>query len=322
MAYAIDILNSAFDKTKKKFFPVKPKFWMRMGFVSLLGSTWGGGFNGSQSSSWKEEMPADMTFSQFISEANTKALDFLSKNSLIVALGLSVVTILSLILSYINSVFMFVFMDGLLSKDFSVRKSFASSREKGVSLFWARFVIGLVFFGVLMVLFFPLISAFFKNELVSFNPVYLIPIVTFFIVIAVIMGIFWFLVYDFVVPIMYIKKYSFVRAWDYFKKIAGKKKFEIFFYWLVKIGLSIAASIVYVILVVILALIFLVFILIAGLLVFLLRLSSPNLVTIAILVACIFFIILFFVFFTAVITVPIPGFFRMYSIEMVKKLEK
>ena len=47
MAYAIDILNNTFNKTKEQFFPIKIKYWLRMGFISMFGGRSRGGGSGN-----------------------------------------------------------------------------------------------------------------------------------------------------------------------------------------------------------------------------------------------------------------------------------
>ena len=326
MAYAIDILNDTFNKTKEQFFPIKVKYWLRMGFISMFGgrrtSSSSGGNSGYNSSG--KDFPG-MNFSEIVTKVNTEGLNYFSQYGLITGIGIFVLYLISLFFTYINSVFMFMFMEGLFNKDIRIKKSFKDNNKLGVSLFSFRFILGIISLIVTLLIFSPLLQAFVSNTLVNFNYWLLIPMFITWILFLIVIGILMFLVYDFVVPIMYLKKFAFSPAWKHFLQIASKKKLEIFLYWLIKIGLSLASVIVSFLIVIPLLFVILLlaipFVLLGLGIYFLFNFIAGELG--AIISVSVFGVMCFFLFIYlfSVVFVPIPAFFRMYSIEMVKKLD-
>ncbi|MEK6917224.1 MAG: hypothetical protein AABW92_05785 [Nanoarchaeota archaeon] len=141
----------------------------------------------------------------------------------------------------------------------------------------------------------------------------------------VLISIFWFLAYDFVVPIMYLKNYKFLTAWDYFIKEALNKKTEIFLYWIVKIGVSILvaiASIILLIPLIILLIIIAIPFALLGVGIYFLFTLVNNIVAIAITSLYGFILLLLGIYILSVVFVPVSVFFRMWSIEMTKKMVK
>jgi len=130
-----------------------------------------------------------------------------------------------------------------------------------------------------------------------------------------------FFVYEFVIPIMYLKKLTFGSAWNYFVKILSKNKLQVVIYWFMKLVLSIGAGIISLI-VMLPLLIILIPLIVIGVLMYLASNAVAGMIP-AIVITSVFgfFGLLFFIYLCAVIFVPLPAFFRMYSIEMVKRLE-
>jgi len=322
MVYAADILSGSFEKTKNLFFPIRPGYWIRMGFISIFGSNFGGGgSSNSRYNSSSGDFPSAMNITETISQFNTQALDFFSKYGTIVAIVLMVFYLISLFFTYISSVFKFMFIEGLVKKDIRIIESFKVNKSKGLSLFFYRLIFGLITLALFSLIFLPILLAFFSNELVNFNLWLLIPMFLLILLFSLIVGIFWFLVYDFVVPIMYLKKQAFSRSWHHFIKIARKNKLEIFLYLLIKIGFSIASAFISLLLMLPMLLILGILVLIVVLIYF----STNALLgaTVALILTIILgsFLFIFWIFLLVVVFVPIPAFFRMYSIEMVKKLD-
>jgi hypothetical protein len=192
-------------------------------------------------------------------------------------------------------------------------------------LFALKFIYGIIFFLVSILIFSPVIVSFFTNSLNVFNYWLLIPIFLVWILVIFLFSIFWFLVNEFVVPIMYSKKYAFNSAWKYFIKISKNKKMELFMYWLIKIVLTIGMGIVVLILIIPALLIGLLLVLPLLLLTmgiyFGIRSFTPELLVTFIISMWAFMIILVLVYIMSVIFVPMSAFMRIYSLEMVKKLD-
>jgi hypothetical protein len=323
MAYAGDIIKESFNRTKSLFFPIRKKYWLKMGFISIMaGNSQGGNYNGNGlNDSNKSGFPSGMTLQQFIADLNTKALAFLSQYGYIKGIAFIVLYFIGLIFSYLSSMFTFVFIDGIVKKDIVIGKSFSEWKKQGISLFLFRLVVGLVSLFVTLAIFSPVIVAFFQNKLAYFNFWLLIPIILGITVYSTIVGIFMFLADDFAVPIMYMKKLSFTKAWAEFRKIASGKKGEIFLYWLIKIGLGIVAGIGSFVVVLIL-LIPLIAISLLGVLLYFGLKAIAGMVAAVIIIALLAVILLtVFIYFVTVVLVPVAVFFRIYSIEMVKKLQ-
>jgi hypothetical protein len=328
MAYAADIISNSFEKTKQLFFPIRKDYWFKMGLVSLLGGTQSGGFgNGYSGGSGSGNKDLDnlfkgMTFREILTRINHVGIEFMSKYGYIVGIAFAIIFLLAQVFSYIGSIFTFVFLDGIVKKEIKIRRSISETRTQAVSLFFFRLVVGLISLAGFLLCIFPLISAFFNNRLADFNFWLLIPMILGLILFYTTLGIFLFLVYNFAVPLMYLKKYTFGQGWQYFLKIASGKKFEIFLYWLIKIGLGIVSGIVMLIILIPLLIVIFIFVLL-GVGIYLGTNALSGQLT-AIIVTIIYGIIVFILFLIAiaVISVPIPSFFTVYSIEMIQKLEE
>ncbi|MEM2131512.1 MAG: hypothetical protein QXR96_03240, partial [Candidatus Woesearchaeota archaeon] len=233
MVYATEILNKTFDRTKELLFPIRKQYWLKMAFVSIFIGNSGfnnfGSFNLNSSDKSKiSDAFKGMTFKQIISKINTSALTFLAHYGLFVGIFIFFLYLIGLLFSYFNSVFTFVFFDGIVKKEISIKKSISETKNQANSFFLFRFIFGLISLLLLLIIFSPILIAFFNNKLSEIKLLTLIFVITAFIIYSIIIGIFLFLVYNFIVPIMYLKKYNFKQAIDYFKTISKSMKFEIF----------------------------------------------------------------------------------------------
>jgi hypothetical protein len=325
MAYAADIISNSFEKTKQLFFPIRKDYWFKMGLVSLFGgsnsSSGSGNFGSSNSNSDANNAFKGMTIQEILARVNHVGLEVMSKYGTIIGILFAVLFFVCQIFSYIGSIMTFVFLDGIVKKEIKIRKSMSETKTQAISLFLFRLVVGLISLAGFILCTFPIISAFFNNTLAEFNFWLLIPIGLGLIIFYTVFGIFLFLVNDFVVPFMYLKKYTFNQGWEYFLKLSSGKKGEIFMYWLIKLGLSIAGGIMMIFVLIPILLVFLLLVLL-GVGIYLLTNAFAGSVT-ALIITIIYGVIVFILFLIAVsvITVPIPSFFTVYSLEMIKKLE-
>ncbi|MEM4397145.1 MAG: hypothetical protein QW757_00805 [Candidatus Woesearchaeota archaeon] len=325
MVYATEILNKSFEKTKELLFPIRKDYWLKMAFVSLfIGNSGFNNFGSSNLNSSDKAKISDafkgMTFQQIISKINTSALSFLAQYGLFIGIFIFFLYLIGLLFSYFNSVFTFVFFDGIVKKEISIKKSISETKNQANSFFLFRFIFGILNFFLLLIIFSPLLIAFFNNKLAEIKIVTLIFVITAFIIYSIIIGLFLFLVNDFIVPIMFLKKYTFKQAFDYFKKISKNMKFEIFMYWLFKILLEIAGSFLSIILFLFSLLLFFVFLLFGFLLYFLLKSNITLTLIVLLIYGLISFIILFYI--NLILNLPIRLFFEVYKLEMVAKLEE
>jgi len=322
MAYATDILGKCVDETKQLFFPIRKKYWLKMGFLSLFSGrnsgSGGNGFNSSRTSGNNEDI------STFFENLKTEGISFFTQYGVLVGIGVFFIWLISLFFVFLNSVFTFVFIEGIIKKDVSIKKGFKNNKKLGVSLFALRFILSLVILLLILLIASPLLYSLIMGNISNFNFWLLIPIGLALFFMLLCFGIFWFLVYDFVVPIMYMKKYSFFRAWNYFKKICKKKKMEIFIYWLMKIALSIGISIVSLFLMIpvfLLMLIIAIPFVLLGVGIYLLINLLNNTAAILTVIPYGIIVVLLFIYLISVVFVPFKAFMTKYSIEMVKKLE-
>jgi len=321
MVIAIDILSDTFHKTKKLFFPVKAGYWLRMGFASLLNqSSYSGGsfnFNGSGGT----DFPSSMSIKEQISVFNSKALSFLSQYGFLVGLLFILLASFSVIFTYITSIFTFVFIDGLMQKKFLIKKSYVKNHMQGISLFWTRILLGVLMLICLIINLLPLLISFFSGTLASFNLFYLIPMIILFVIVMIFFSIIFFFISNFIVPLMYLKKTNLRNATSIFYRLLHKNILEILLYWLVKIGLAVTSFLIIIPIFILYFLFALIFILFGVGLFFLGNIVGTTLaIFLTILYGLPVGLLLFYGF--VVLTVPIPSFFRMYSIKMVQGIEK
>ena len=324
MAYAIDIINQAFNKTKEMFFPIKLGYWLRMGFVNLFSGPSSGSSSSSSNYSGRDSDFSKVDFRQALANLNQEGLNFFSQYGFLTTIGIFVLYLISLFFSYLNSVLTFVFIDGVFNKNFRIRKSFGRQHKLGVSFFALKFILGILHTLFVLLLFSPLLLSFFANDLVNFNFWLMVPILIILVLVGIVLSFFLFLVYDFVLPIMYLKRYAFAPAWRYFLKIARKNKLEIFIYWLFKIVLGLGTSIILLISLIpvgiVLGIIAIPFVAV-GVGIYYLFKSAGEIVMYSSLGIYGTFVFFFFIYLLSVIYVPISAFFVRYSIEMLGKLE-
>jgi hypothetical protein len=324
MAYAGDIIEDCFTRTKELFFPIRKGYWIRMWFAGAMsGNGQGSNFNSSNyTDTGKLLFPKSMTIQEAIAAFNTQGLSFLSQYGYILGIAFLVIYFLGLILSYFSSIFTFVFIDGIIKKELSIGKSFSEYKTQGKSLFIFRFVLGLVSLFVTLGIFSPIFVAFFQNQLAYFNFWQLIPMVIAVVIYSIAVSLLTFLVDDFAVPVMYMKKCNLSTAWAEFSKIASGKKREIALYWLIKLGLGIVAGLGSLVLVLIMILPGIVVVLIGILLYFAIAYLAGKAAAIIIIAVLGFIAFVLWLYIISIILTPVPAFFRLYSIEMVKKLQE
>ncbi|NTV23150.1 MAG: hypothetical protein HGA85_02110, partial [Nanoarchaeota archaeon] len=203
MVIAIDIFSDSVKKTKELFFPIRKGYWVRMAFLSAftgrasgsLGNGLGSG-NGDSGIGFKES----------IASFNAEALSFFAKYGTILGVFLGMLVAIGTAISFISSVLTFSFIEGIDKQEIRLRKSWKTHQGDGLSLFFVRWVFGLLSLLVFLAIFYPVIAAFLSNTLSAFNWWLLIPMVLGLILISFPIGIALFILECFVVPIMYYKK--------------------------------------------------------------------------------------------------------------------
>ncbi|MFH0875099.1 MAG: hypothetical protein V1859_04115 [archaeon] len=324
MTYAIKIIEPAFQKTKESLFPVDKKYWLRMGLVSLAsaGNYAGNGGNPMGDGSSLPDT-GNLSFREIVAKFNIEALQFLKIYGWIIGVLFAILYIFSLVVSYINSVLYFVFIEGVIQKKIEVRKSFSANRAIGTSLFLFRTIFGLISLAAYIICLYPVIDAFLNNRLAYFNLWLLIPMIIGIVIFSVFFGIISFIVEDFLIVIMYLKKLPIGASFTYFKRIASGKTLEIFLYWLMKIPLGIFGAIISGIIMLFLAIPYVVLCIFFVLIGIVIYLISKALLIPLIVIGLLLFtaIIMLFIYNLSVFLLPIRFFSQNYAILMVEELD-
>ncbi|MBD3203284.1 hypothetical protein GF327_03255 [Candidatus Woesearchaeota archaeon] len=321
MAYAIDIIEDSFNKTKKLLFPIRKSFWLKMGFVSLFsGRAGSGSYSSGYNSNQIESFPEDVKST--IGEINNNFLFNLKKYGYFIGIFISLVLLIVLFFSYIFSIFKFMFIQGVLEKKINIKRSFNKNKKLGASLFVFRIYLGLISIGLMLLIFSPLIFAFLNGALQFFNYLLLIPMLFSFFILIFIVRIVNFIVMNFLVIIMYNKDVSIRSSWNHFKKITSEKKVEIFLFWIMKIVLGIVGGIAIAIIVIGFLIAFGIIGAILAFIFYFMYAASNSYLILGTGIVFGVILFLFFIYAVAVVSLPVDVFFQYYSINMIKKLEK
>ena len=329
---AFDYISPSIDDVKKLLFPFSLGKWMKLGFVSLLAYSGGNsGFNtpkanfgGSNSSSMSRSMN-DIT-----GDAIKGTKDSLGILYYIVFPIILLFIIFGFIMTYVTSVFSFIFIESLVKKEVLIKKSWQNCKSMGFSFFLFRVVIGLMVLGAIVLALLPLIiplvqqgvTAYFENFSI-WNIAWIIPIFILLILFIIIISIFTTLVYNFSMIHMYYKK---IPAWASIKSTfskMSKAKIPVFIFLLANFVISIAsvffAVILFLILLIPMLIIAIPFTLIFVWLIITFGWTTSIIVGMVI-VSILFLIFLIYVF--SVIFLPMTTFSRYFSIRNYKELMK
>ncbi len=244
---SFNLVSPAIKKTQERLFPFNFKEWFKLTIISLLAGGRGGSGNfnsggsggstgGTSGGNWEQ--------------ASAQIRDFVKKYWIFGALIFSVIFIIGTILSYIQSVFTFIFIDSLV--DNKAKFTFRKNHSKGVSLFFIKFFITIATIIVIGALAFPYIYNFMiGNPVISTVGIpYIIFSIIALIVYFILLWIIFLFLYDFAVPYTYVKGtsvgFSVRQTW---KNILQNKS-AVFVYWLARLVLGIAVAIIAVLIVI------------------------------------------------------------------------
>lgn len=231
---------------------------------------------------------------------------------------------------WLNANFSFVFIDSIVRNDASLRIPFHRNKPRGSSYFWWNVIYGslvLLMFGIIM--FSPIVHLVKAVAKPPIDAVQILLIILPYIPILLISGILVFLitllVRDFILPVMYKRKIGVLKAWGVFLGILRKNIGEILLYFLVRIGLSILALIASIILAIVGIIALLLIGGLLGLFGWLIYAITPGaakpvIMVILILIGIPVFVILGFLF--NLIFLPIPIFFRIFSIHVLGSIDE
>lgn len=303
------------ERTKDLLFPINLKYWMKLGFVSLLSA---------KSSFVRGLGSSNFNIPQTRENAATitgNAISNLEKTNYGLFGGIFfIATILFIIWKYITSIFTFIFIEAAINKEFSIKQSWRKNKPSGSSFFLFRILTGLIFLIVSLLIFSPLIVKILQIGFTNYVQqtssaavwgtffIYLI----LFLLWSLIFGVFMLFVNNFSLIDMYKNRINITSAIKNTFNQIRLQKLEIFIYvlasFLLSIGIAILAFLVLIIPIILFGLIG------VGLF-FLLFILSKVLAFILIILYVIFLVYLF-----VVILLPFTVFMRYFSILGYEKL--
>jgi hypothetical protein len=219
----IDPIRQAFNRTRWILFqPFDLGKWLILGFCAWLASLGEGGtdfnFNGFGDNSSNGNGPDGQRFHD---EVINPAITWVTANmALVIALAASVVVLVigfTLLLTWLQSRGKFMFLDGVAWNRAAVVEPWRRLRRLGNSLFWFRFITGLIFLFVTLgivlgaaALAWPDIRAW------SFGPNSIMALIfgsLAFVACILVWAVVIWMTEDFVIPAMYIRQAGVMEAW-------------------------------------------------------------------------------------------------------------
>lgn len=233
---------------------------------------------------------------------------------------------------WVKANFSMVFIDSVVRNDASLRVPFHKNKPQGKSFFlWSMAFSAIVILVLGSIIYCPIAQlikagAFQKQPI---DPAQIISVLIYYlpflIASIVLFGLISVLVYDFVLPIMYKKKTGILEAWVIFFDILRKNLGEIFLYLLVKIGLAILAVIASII-IAILGIIALIVIggivVLLGFLIYFITPAAAKGPVLAVLVVAGIPAFAYLGFLFNVLFIPIPVFFRIFSVYVLSSIDE
>ncbi len=286
----LDPLSHAWERMKKALFhPFEPKIWFVVGFTAFLSGLTDCHGTGNGRSGW--EKPSDMhTLMNFPGAAREWLVDN-PLLAMLIAIGIVLVTVLVIALTWLSSRGKFMFLDNVVHSRALVAQPWHEYRAEGNSLFLWRVIFGFAALAIALVYLAACFSTLYTRyeqygdtaELIG--PLILMAL-GFVIFMMLVAGISLFLT-DFVVPVMYRQKISAFRAWGVFLHLFSVHPMEF-------IG--------YALLVLLLLIILVIAIVIGGLI-----------------TCCIGFLILVIPYINEVLLLPVTYTFRAFSVEFLEQ---
>lgn len=306
MAYlATELIDKSIKKTKELLLPFDFILWLKLAILGIFAGS-GGGFNSGLN---VDDINPDLFFQHW-------------QYILAAAAGLA---FLGLIFLFLSSVFHFCFLESIHRKKAMIFGYFGKHLKKGLSLFFLKVFIGIIFLCIFALIGLPFLTEFFSGEgieLADFNIAYLVValIFLFFLIIAGIMtGI---LINLFLVYYMYIYD---KKAWASLKRVIAllkQKPGQMIIFWLMNVLLSLLTGIIMIMIFLVIGLIFAMItgaIALIGYLIY--TLSSALLVPLIIMGVILGALLLMgFIISIMIASVPFVSFFNYYRLDFMKNL--
>jgi hypothetical protein len=227
------------------FRPFKLVKWLKFGLVAFLmalGTGQGANFNFNMPSG-ENKMLAELN--PFFNQASQWVMSNLTLVIIIGSLIALLIIIIWTVFIYFGSRFTFVFLDGVIKKDVSIKPAYKENRISGWSFFLWRIIFSpSVLLGILLIIDIPTTLLVFAGLDTGFSLWIILGFVALglaFIGLLVFLAILGVLTVDFVIPIMYLRRIKILAAWKIFLMILRNNKVQFLLYLLLKIGLVLGA---------------------------------------------------------------------------------
>jgi len=242
----VDAIGPALNRTGRILFkPFDIGKWFTLGFCAWLAylGQGGGGAGGGHGGSGGRGGGGAPSFDSVFEWANEHMAMIIAIGILVVLIGVAI----GLLILWLNSRGQFMFLDGVARNRGAVVDPWRRFRELANSLFWFRFVLGLIGLAGLIVIgglgvaiAWPDIAA---RDFGGMAVAGIATGVLLFIVFAIVMGVISVLLRDFVVPVMYLRGVRSLPAWRIFRYEVARGyfwNFVLFYLMAILLGLAIA----------------------------------------------------------------------------------
>jgi len=222
----IDSIGPALNRTGHILFkPFNIGKWFTLGFCAWLANLMGGGFNGSFNTGYRGGPGGGGAPVGGGGPDIDGVWDFFQEHmAAIIAVGIIAVLTLwaiGLLLLWLSSRGQFMFLDGVARNRSAVVQPWREFRELANSLFWFRFVLGLIgLAGAIVISGLGLAIAWADIAAREFGGMAIASMVIsglLFLVFGIVMAVIGALLRDFVVPVMYLRNVKALYAWRIFR---------------------------------------------------------------------------------------------------------
>lgn len=228
--HAVGALNRALEETNSLLFKkVKFVFWLKLALVVFL--VGGGGFFNPTS---------------FVGNENRSDVDLMRYLPLVVVV-FSVIVIIGLVFSFIRAVCQFMFIDALVDGRIEIVKGFKRNLDNGFSLFLFNLALGFATIAAVIAILMPAVYYMFLSGAEVSRPVTFVGMLLMMCIvlpIALASGIIGSFTNEFVTVLMYKNRKGVVYCWKRLIGLIKNNTKEFVVYMVVRIACGIAASII------------------------------------------------------------------------------
>lgn len=325
-----NLVEPAINKTKSLLFPINPKLWMKLGFVSLF-SIYGRGMGGGGGSPGGNVSNFSIPYNQ-TSPVTGNAVSSFAKNSIIggiIGIFLVIFAVIALVINYITSMFTFVFIDSLIKKDCSIKRSWNNGGSFGMSLFLFRIlfaVVNLIIIGLIALT--PILKIFSKGGFGKFfesTPILgiiftFLPYLLLFILWIIIISIFMTFVIDFSLLHIYKNSIGISSSIKQTFKAVFSQMLESFVYLVAKLVLRIGVGLISIFAFILLIIVAAIPGFVIGVLLFLILFFISKILAIGVVILFGIVYLVLFIYVFVVLILPLTIFMSYFSMLCYEKL--